>query len=409
MSPEEVLHLLGGRARRSHRKHGNVHSVSDLRRAARRRLPRAVFDYLEGGAEQERTLRDNQARYERYRFQPRVLTGSAAPSLKQMLLGRELPLPLGLAPTGYTRLIHRDGEIGAARAASDAGVPYTAATMATTSLAEIAASSTGPHWFQLYVNSEWAVTERLVREAERAGCQALLVSVDTQVAGQRLRDLRNGLTIPPSPSWTALWGIAVHPGYWTGLLGGRGLAFANFPDATSPAAGGIAEITKSFEAALSWHHMERIRELWPGPLLLKGPLGPSDVARALAAGCAGVYLSNHGGRQLDRSPHPLELLIAARREVGEAAVLLVDSGIRTGADAVIAMALGADLAMVGRAYLYGLAAAGERGVRLAISMLAEEMERTMQLLGVGGIAELRRLGPELLRLYGADVQAGGGW
>ncbi|MGC8472988.1 MAG: alpha-hydroxy acid oxidase [Candidatus Dormibacteria bacterium] len=406
MNPRHAVQLLGGRGTRPPRKDRATHSVSDLRRAARRRLPRAVFDYLEGGAEQERTLQDNQARYETYRFHPRALTGTSAPTLHKTLFGRELPLPLGLAPTGYTRLIHRDGEIGVARAAGQAGVPYTAATMATTALAEIAASSGGPLWFQLYVNAEWRVTERLVEDAGQAGCQALLVSVDTQVAGQRLRDLRNGFTIPPALSWSALLGIALRPRYWTGLLGGPELEFANFPDMASPSAGGIAEINKSFEAALSWQHLERIRKRWTGPLLLKGPLGPADVAHALASGCDGVYLSNHGGRQLDRSPHPLDLLLAARREVGEAAPLLVDSGIRTGADAVIALALGADLAMVGRAYLYGLAAAGERGVRLAISTLADEMERTMQLLGVGGVAELRRLGTVLVARDGGRADVG---
>ena len=409
MNLRQVRLLLAGKRRRPPGRPGDFHSVSDLRRTARRHLPRAIFDYLEGGAEQERSLTDNRARYGRYRFRPRTLTGASHPSLRQTLFGDELPLPLGLAPTGYTRLIHRDGELGVARAAGAAGVPYTAATMATTSLAEIAASSAGPLWFQLYVSSDWGVTEQLVREAERTGCRALLVSVDTQVAGQRLRDLRNGLTIPPAPSLGALLGIARHPGYWMGLLSGPELGFANFQGATSPSAGGIAQVNRSFEAGLSWEHLDRLRKLWPGPLLLKGPLGPADVARALGAGCDGVYLSNHGGRQLDRSTHPLDLLVAARREVGEAAPLLVDSGIRSGADVVIALALGADLAMVGRPYLYGLAAAGEAGVGVMIGMLRDEMERTMHLLGVGGIAELRRLGTELVALDGASAPTGDGW
>jgi L-lactate dehydrogenase (cytochrome) len=376
----------------------DAHSVLDLRRRARRRLPRAVFDYLEGGAEQERTLRANLLRYAGCRFQPQALSGAGVPDLRVNVLGQQLPLPLALAPTGYTRLIHPDGEAGVARAAGRLGVPYTAATMATTSLEEVAAVTQGPLWFQLYVSRDWGVTEQLVARAQRAGCRALLVSVDTQVAGQRLRDLRNGLTIPPAPSRGALLGITLHPRYWWGLLTGPELTFANFQGPSGPTAGGIAEITRSFEPALSWEHLGRLRRLWTGPLLVKGPLRPSDVARAVAEGCDGVCLSNHGGRQLDRSPHPLDLLIAARQQVGAEVTLLVDSGIRTGADAIIALALGANLCLVGRAYLYGLAAGGEEGVALMIRMLRDEMERTMQLLGVSGTAELRARGEELVSL-----------
>ena len=384
-------------------------SVFDLRRSARRLLPRAIFDYLEGGAEQERTLRANLVRYASCRFQPQVLSGAGVPDLRATLFGQRLPIPLALAPTGYTRLIHPDGEAGVARAAGRLGVPYTAATMATTSLEEVAAAARGPLWFQLYVSTDWRLTEDLVDRAQRAGCRALLVSVDTQVAGQRLRDQRNGLTIPPAPSRAALLGIALHPRYWRRLVAGPELTFANFQRTPGPAAGGIAEITRSFEPALSWEHLSRLRRLWTGPLLVKGPLRPSDVARAVAEGCDGVYLSNHGGRQLDRSPHPLDLLVAARQQVGGKVPLLVDSGIRTGADAVIALALGADLCLLGRPYLYGLAAGGEEGVALAIRMLRDEMERTMQLLGVGGTAELRARGEELVVLGGGTGSGRASW
>ena len=408
MNPREVRLLLGG-GPRGHRGGASglrgVHSVADLRRSARRRLPRAIFDYLEGGAEQERTLRANLVRYAGCRFQPRVLSGAGVPDLQTTVFGQRLPIPLALAPTGYTRLIHPDGEAGAARAAGRLGVPYTAATMATTSLEEVAAATPGPLWFQLYVSKEWRVTEALVARAQRAGCRALLVSVDTQVAGQRLRDQRNGLTIPPAPSPASLLGIALHPRYWRGLVTGPELTFANFEGASGPAAGGIAEITRSFEPGLSWEHLRRLRQTWTGPLLVKGPLRPSDVARAVAEGCDGVYLSNHGGRQLDRSPHPLDLLVAARQQVGGNVPLLVDSGIRTGADAVVALALGADVCLVGRPYLYGLAAGGEEGVALLIRMLRDEMERTMQLLGVSGTADLRARGAELVVLEGGAGSA----
>ncbi len=409
MNPKQLGRLLGGRGRRQDRfGEGlpDIHSLVDLRRAAGRRLPRAIFDYLEGGAEQERTVRANLARYDGCRFHPRALTGSSTPDLSLTLFGDRLPLPVGLAPTGYTRLIHREGEIAVARAAGRLGVPYAAATMANTALGEIAAAAPGPLWFQLYASSDWAVTEQLVGEAERAGCRALLLSVDTQVAGQRLRDLRNGLTIPPSASWRALLGIALRAGYSRGLLSGPELGFANFEAPSAPSSGGIAQITRSFEASLAWEHLHQLRQRWHGALLLKGPLGPSDVARAVAEGCDGVYLSNHGGRQLDRTAHPLDLLAAARREVGQQVALLVDSGIRSGADVAIALGLGADLCLVGRPYLYGLAAAGERGVGQVIKMIRDELERTMHLLGVGGVRELRQMGSSLVSLGGDSAGFG---
>lgn len=407
MNLEQLWYLLGGgRPDRFGGALPGVHSIVDLRRAARRRLPRAIFDYLEGGAEQERTLRANLARYGGCRFHPRALTGSPTPDLSLTLFGDRLPMPVGLAPTGYTRLIHREGEIAVARAAGRLGVPYAAATMANTALGEIAAAASGPLWFQLYASSDWAVTEQLVGAAERAGCRALLLSVDTQVAGQRLRDLRHGLTIPPSPSWRTLVGIAIRPRYWQGLLSGPELGFANFEGSAAPASGGIAQITRSFEASLGWEHLQRLRQRWQGALLLKGPLGPSDVARAVAEGCDGVYLSNHGGRQLDRTVHPLDLLVAARREVGQQVALLVDSGIRSGADVAVALGLGADLCLVGRPYLYGLAAAGQHGVEQTIKMIRDELERTMHLLGTGGVRELRRLGSSLVSLGGGPAAFG---
>ncbi|MHB8325100.1 MAG: alpha-hydroxy acid oxidase [Candidatus Dormibacteria bacterium] len=382
-------------------------SVPDLREAARRRLPRAIFDYLEGGADQEVTILDNVERFSRYRWFPQALRGTASPGLGCSVFGEELPLPIGLAPTGYTRLFHSDGELAVARAAASLGIPYSVATLATTALEEVAAASRALLWFQLYTMRDWEVTRGLVQRAESAGYRVLQVTVDTAVAGRRTRDLRNGLTIPPTLTARTLFGIAGHVPYWVSLVRGRSIGFANFASDAGPSAGNIASITERFEPAISWDQVARLREIWKGAMVIKGPLGAQDVVRAVELGCDGVYLSNHGGRQLDQVAHPLDLLVAARRAVGRKTTILLDSGIRCGADVAIALACGADYCLVGRPYLYGLAAAGQAGVEFVIGMIAEELGRTLQLLGLAGVADLKAAGEGVVRYGGSPASRPG--
>ena len=369
-------------------------TVDDLRRLARRRLPRSVFDYVDGGADEEITLRGNVAAFRRWRFRPSVLVDVASADLRTSLLGAPAAAPLGFAPTGYTRMVSPIGEPAVAAAAARYGIPYVLSTMATTSLESLARGPGGAadRWFQLYVWKDRSLTEAMVGRAAESGYRVLEIAVDTPVSGYRTRDVRNGFTIPPSVAFGALLDIGMHPGYWRRMLGAPALAFAN----VGGSGGSIASITDQFDPSVSWPELSRIRELWPGELVLKGPIGPEDAARAVSLGVDGVHLSNHGGRQLDRTIAPVDLVAPVRAAIGDTPAILVDSGVRHGADIATAVALGADAAFVGRAYLYGLAAGGHEGVLKAAALLTTQLRRTMQLLGVTSIGELRSAGPDLL-------------
>ena len=370
------------------------HDVDDLRREARRRLPRPVFDYVEGGADEELTLEDNRAAFRAWRFQPRALRDVSGVDTSCELFGSRQGIPIGLAPTGYTRMVHPEGELAVVRAAGARGVPYTLSTVATTSIEDVAAARGGEVWFQLYVLRDRGLTASLVDRAAGVGYSALEVSVDVAVSGHRARDVRNGFTIPPRLTLRSVASIAARPGYWSGQLRAPALAFANIGDAEGAAT--IAGISALFDPAVGWDDLVAIRDRWPGTLVLKGPIAPEDAERAVGIGFDAIHLSNHGGRQLDRAPMPLDLLPAVRDRVGPAVAILVDSGIRHGADVAVALARGADFCAVGRPYLYGLAASGERGVLRAIDLLSEQLRRTMQLLGVASVAELRQEGARLV-------------
>ena len=370
------------------------HSVADLRRVSRRLIPRPVFDYVDGAADGELSLAGNEAAFQRWRFQPRLLNDVSFAATDTSVLGRTAGLPLALAPTGYTRMMHPDGEIGAARAAAARDLPYTLSTMSTTSLEDLrAACPDADLWFQLYVLKDAALTSELVSRAATAGYRVLLVTVDTVTPGNRIRDRRNGLTIPPALTAATLAQIASRPAYWTRMLRSPAIEFANF--AGHPAMT-IEQTILKFSPALDWAAVESLRSRWPGPLVLKGPLGPADARRAVEIGVDGIQLSNHGGRQLDRTVAPISLVAPVREAVGPAVTLLVDSGIRQGADLAVALALGADAGAIGRAYLYGLMAGGTAGVARALDLLAEEFTRTLRLLGVTSVPELRKHARELL-------------
>lgn len=369
-----------------------VHSIGDLQREARRALPTPILDYLEGGADEETSLRGNIDAYRAWRFQPRSLVDVSAVDGRGTLLGHSTPLPLLLAPTGYTRMFHPRGELEVADAANALGLPYVVSTMSTSPVEAIAASMDAAPWLQLYLLRDRALSWDLLDRAWASGVRVLEFSVDTAVSGRRTRDLRHGLTIPPSLGLREIASIATRPRYWLGMLSSPAMEFANLRNAEGSS---IREIGALFETALTWADLEVLRGRWPGQLLVKGPLSVDDAVRAMRAGAHGVHLTNHGGRQLDRCLAPIDTLEGVRQAVPDATII-VDSGVRHGMDIAVAVALGADAVGIGRAYLYGLAAAGAEGVRLAVELLRDEYQRTLQLLGMTSTRELREGGRALL-------------
>jgi L-lactate dehydrogenase (cytochrome) len=382
------------------RRLGSCYDVSDLRRAAKRRIPRPVFDYVDGAADEEIASAANTTAFRSWRFLPRVLTGVASAETAAPVFGSTLPVPMLLGPAGYTRMMHPDGEIGAARSALRHGIPYTLSTMASTGIEELRAGVAGAApdgegdlWFQLYLTKNRPQALDLVSRAADNGFSTLVVTVDTIVAGNRVRDLRNGLSIPPALTLSTVASVAMKPSYWYHLLAGPALDYANFAGRAPTT---VMKTADFFDADLNWSDISDLRSRWAGKLLLKGPVGPADARRALELGVDGVQLSNHGGRQLDRTVAPADLIAPVREAVGPSFTVLVDSGVRHGADVAVAMALGADAAALGRAYLYGLMVGGEAGVDRAVDLLSRQFLSTMQFLGVASVAELRKHGRDLI-------------
>jgi L-lactate dehydrogenase (cytochrome) len=369
------------------------HDIADLRATGRRRTPRPVFDYVDGGADEELSVRANTRAFRRWRFRPRTLVDVSEADTSVAFLGSVAPMPLALAPTGYTRMMHPGGEIAAARAAQRHGLPYTLSTMATTTIEAVAESAQPDLWFQLYILRDSGLNKELVDRAAAAKYRVLVVTVDCFVTGHRTRDRRNGLVIPPELTARTLLSIAGKPGYWTRMLRNPAIDFANFAGHEAVTIEGTGAL---FNPAITWDDIAELRARWPGRLVIKGPLGPADCQRAVSVGADGVQLSNHGGRQLDRTMPPVDMIADARAAVGPDVAVLVDSGVRHGSDIAVALALGADACAIGRAYLYGLMAGGEPGVDKALDILAGQFKQTMQLLGVSSVAELRSLGRELL-------------
>lgn len=368
------------------RRLARAHTLGDLRAIARRRVPRAVFDYVDGGAESEVSMARARAAYRDVHFHPAVLRDVSRVTLDRVLLGKNSALPVVLAPTGYTRMMHHEGEPAVARAAARAGIPYTLSTMGTTSVEELAATEpTGRKWFQLYLWRDRAARESLVERALAAGYDTLVLTVDTPVSGARLRDVHNGLTIPPMIGPRTLADIALHPRWWVNLLTTEPLKFASFGSWKGTA----AELADSlFDPSAGIDDLHWLRAAWPHSLVVKGIQTVEDARKVVDAGADAVVVSNHGGRQLDRAATPLRVLPRVRAAVGERAEVFVDGGVRSGADIAAAIALGASGVLVGRAYLYGLMAGGERGVDRALSILRTELTRTLRLLGVADVAEL---------------------
>jgi L-lactate dehydrogenase (cytochrome) len=363
-------------------------SIPDLRRLARRRAPRAVFDYTDGAAGAELALRRSREAYARVEFRPQVLQDVSTVDTSTTILGSLSSLPFVFAPTGFTRMMHAEGEPAVARVAARVGIPYALSTMGTTSIEGLAAAAPrARRWFQLYLWRDRDASREFVARAQAAGYEALVLTVDTPVPGRRLRDVRNGLTIPPTLSLRTLGEGALHPAWWFDLLTTEPLEFASLRRFE----GTVAElVAQMFDPSATMADLAWLRSVWEGPLVVKGVQTVDDACSVVAAGADAVVVSNHGGRQLDRSPTPLEVLPRVVDAVGDRAEVFVDGGILSGADVVAAVASGARAALVGRAYLYGLMAGGERGVQRAADILREEVAGTLALLGVAAVADLRR-------------------
>jgi len=382
-------------------------NIEDLRRMAQGRVPKAVFDYLDGGAEAEATLRENCRVYGDVLFRPRGAVASADCSLKTRVLGQEISFPAMLAPVGYSRLMHPGGEVAAARAAGEAGTGYILSTISGHKLENVRAASQGPVWYQLYLLGGREAAEGALDRARRAGFSALVITVDTAVAGMRERDPRNGmkplLGTSPFAKIPYLPEILAHPGWLAAFLLDGGVP--KLENIVIPGKGPMALIDVAAalaQAAVTWNDLRWIRELWPGPIVVKGFLTAEDARRAADEGAAAVVVSNHGGRQLDSVSSTLRALPEVVAAVSGQVEVLMDGGIRRGADIVKAICLGARAVLLGRAYAYGLAAAGQPGVARALEILRADVERTIRLLGCPCVAALDRSYIEVPRTWSAE-------
>ena len=376
------------------RRLGRAASVDDLRRIARRRLPGGVFDYIDGGAEDERTLAANQAAFASATFRPRVLRGVSKVDTSATLLGQPLAYPLVLAPTGFTRIADPQGELAVARAAERAGLPYTLSTMSTRSIEEVRKVSGGRLWFQVYAWRDRGLVKEMIDRAAAARYEAIVLTADTAVLGRRERDVRRGFSLPPVIGPATIIDGARHPGWTVAFARSEPIRFANVAgrdvgDGASPVT--LSDyINAQFDPGISWADVEWLRTIWPGPVLIKGIQSVEDAVIAADAGADGVVLSNHGGRQLDGAPATLSLVTPVADAVGGRTEIICDGGIRRGSDIVKAIAAGATAAMAGRAYLYGLGAAGEAGVDRVLDWFRADIIRTLTLLGTADIASLER-------------------
>ena len=369
----------------------HVTCIEDLRLLHKQRVPKAFFDYADRGSYTEDTLRANSEKLQEIKFRQRILVDVSKRDLSTTILGESASMPLILAPVGLLGMQHGDGEIYACRAAQAAGIPFTQSTMSICSIEDIAAAVDKPFWFQLYVMKDRGFIKALIERAIAAKCSALVLTVDLQVIGQRHQDIKNGMTVPPEWSLSKLVDFATKPAWVSGVLRGKRRTFGNLAghlkisdDITSLS----TWINSQFDTSLNWKDVDWIRSIWPGKLILKGILDSEDAEIAAKSGAQAIVVSNHGGRQLDGAPSSIEVLPEIADAVGSKLEIMFDGGIRTGMDVMRALALGAKSCMIGRAYAYGLGAAGQEGVAKAIDLLAKELTTTMGLCGVNTIAEI---------------------
>ena len=374
--------ILNGRKRRLSR----ALTIYDLRDIAKRRTPQAPFDYTDGGADSESSLTRARSTFERVEFQPRILRDVSVVDTSVKMLGQTMSMPIGIAPTGFTRMMQTEGEYAGATAARDAGIPYTLSTMGTRSIEDVARiAPDGRNWFQLYMWKDRDRSMALVDRAKAVGFDTLVLTVDVPVAGARLRDVRNGMTIPPSLTSKTILNALPRPAWWVNFLTTDSLKFASLDSWK----GTVAELLDSmFDPTVTFEDLKWIRKQWDGNLLVKGIQNIDDAVLAQKAGADAISLSNHGGRQLDRAPVPYLLIPEARKALGKKFEIHADTGIMHGADVVACIAAGANFTWIGRAYLYGLMAGGKEGVDRSLEILRTQMVRTMKLLGVCSLEEL---------------------
>lgn len=388
-NPKDLAQLMKFKAptwNATERRLKEAHTLYDLRDIAKKRTPTAPFDYTDGSADQEISLARARQAFEDIEFQPNVLRDVSEVDLSSTVLGKKVSMPVGIAPTGFTRMMHTEGEIAGCQAAEAAGIPFSLSTMGTRSIEEVAeAAPTGRNWFQLYMWKDREKSMALVERAAAAGFDTLMLTVDVPVAGARLRDKRNGMTIPPALTLGTVLNALPRPAWWINFLTTDPLKFASL-DSWNGTVGELLD--KMFDPTVTFDDLKWIREQWKGKLVVKGIQNVDDAKQAVRAGADAVVLSNHGGRQLDRAPIPFHLVPETAKAIGKDAEVHVDTGIMHGADIIAAIAKGAKFTLIGRAYLYGLMAGGREGVDKALSILHADMVRTMKLLGVRSLDEL---------------------
>ena len=374
----------------------NIACIEDLRALARRKVPRAFFEYVDGGSYNEETLRANRAELEPIKLRQRVMVDVSERSLATSIIGHKVSAPFALAPIGLCGMQYGDGEILSAQAAEEAGLPFILSTMSINSIEQVAEATTKPFWFQLYVIRDRGFSKDILSRAAKAGCNALVLTVDLQVLGQRHRDIRNGMTVPPQIRLKNIIDMATKPEWVFSILKGKSKTFGNLAghvkgmdDVTS-----LAQWTNSqFDPALNWKDVDWIKKIWPGKLIIKGILDVEDAKTAVKLGADAIVVSNHGGRQLDGAPSSISALPAIAQAVGSDTEVLFDGGIRTGSDMLRALALGARACLIGRAYIYGLGAGGKTGVAKAIDILKKELSVAMALTGTTRVGDI---GPHVL-------------
>lgn len=376
----------------------NCHSINDLRLLARKRLPRSVFDFIDGGAEDEVSLRSNQTGFGSYELVPRVLTDVSNVDMSTTVMGQRIDMPVILSPTGMSRIFHHRGEAAVAPAAARAGTIYTLSSMSSVSIEDVGALSDGPKWFQIYVWRDRNLVKDFIERARKAGYHALCLTVDVQVSGRRERDMRHGLSLPPKLTPRLAFDIGRHPGWWINKI----LSSPVVPANVSGTAAGDGEdlstvikfVDRQFDRSVTWDDAAWMIKEWGGPFAIKGILNSSDAVRAVEIGASGIIVSNHGGRQLDHTPAPIDVLPEIVDAVAGRADVILDGGVRRGTDVLKAVALGAKACMVGRPYLYGLAAGGASGVDRTLNLMGDEVSRDMILLGTPTLDDI---GPHHLR------------
>ena len=372
---------------------GPVVEIADLERLARRRVPKMFFDYADSGAWTESTYRANSEDFGKIKLRQRVAVDMTNRSLETTMIGQKVAMPVALAPVGLTGMQHADGEILAAKAAAEFGIPFTLSTMSICSLEAVAEATKKPFWFQLYVMRDRDFINALIERAKAAGCSALVLTLDLQILGQRHKDLRNGLSAPPKFTPKHIWQMATRPGWCLNMLGTKNRTFGNIVG-HAKGVGDLSSLSawtnEQFDPRLSWSDIDWIKERWGGPLILKGILDAEDAKMAAKTGADAIIVSNHGGRQLDGAPSSIAALPEIVEAVGDKIEVHLDGGIRSGQDVLKALCLGAKGTYIGRAFIFGLGAMGQAGVKQALDIIAKELDTTMALCGERTVSDLSR-------------------